>query len=151
MADPSTVAIYLIAEEASRHVKTMLSGEGADELFAGYKTYRDSLGAGRFEKAPAFLRALCRGMSHLIPDGVKGKNFLMRAGVPLEERYVGNAFLFTEKQKKDFLLWSILVFLTWHRLYVEEAEKTRSRILSGELSYSQRNAYFDSLREEDAK
>ncbi|MCI8601227.1 MAG: asparagine synthase (glutamine-hydrolyzing) [Oscillospiraceae bacterium] len=103
VADPSTVAIYLIAEEAAKRVKVMLSGEGADELFAGYKTYRDSLLSGRFAHAPAFLKAIFRGLSRLIPDGVKGKNFLMRAGVPLEERYVGNAFLFDEKAKAAFL------------------------------------------------
>ncbi len=103
VADPSTVAIYMIAGEAAKHVKVMLSGEGSDELFAGYKTYRDSLLAGRFQDAPAFVKGACRGLSKIIPDGVKGKNFLMRAGVPLEERYVGNAFLFDEKGKKSFL------------------------------------------------
>lgn len=103
VADPSTVAIYMIAEEASKHVKVMLSGEGSDELFAGYKTYRDSLIAGKFQDSPAFVRGALKGLSKIIPDGVKGKNFLMRAGVPLEERYVGNAFLFDEKSKKTFL------------------------------------------------
>ncbi len=103
VADPSTVAIYMIAGEAAKHVKVMLSGEGSDELFAGYKTYRDSLLAGRFQDASSFVKGACRGLSKIIPDGVKGKNFLMRAGVSLEERYVGNAFLFDEKSKKSFL------------------------------------------------
>lgn len=103
VADPSTVAIYMIAREAAKHVKVMLSGEGADELFAGYKTYRDSLLSGRFADAPAFVKTACRGLSHVWPNGVKGKNFLMRAGVPLEERYVGNAFLFDEKSKAKIL------------------------------------------------
>ena len=103
VADPSTVAIYLIAEEAARHVKVMLSGEGADELFAGYKTYRDSLLAGRFMNAPAMLRKAFCALAKIWPEGVKGKNFLMRAGVPLEERYVGNAFLFNEAEKKKIL------------------------------------------------
>lgn len=103
VADPSTVAIYMIAREASKHVKVMLSGEGADELFAGYKTYRDSLLSGRFADAPAALKTVFRGLSHVWPNGVKGKNFLMRAGVPLEDRYVGNAFLFDEKAKSKIL------------------------------------------------
>lgn len=103
VADPSTVAIYMIAREASKHVKVMLSGEGADELFAGYKTYRDALLSGRFANAPAALKAVFRGLSRIWPDGVKGKNFFMRAGVPLEERYVGNAFLFDEKAKSRIL------------------------------------------------
>ncbi len=104
VADPSTVAIYLIAKEASKHVKVMLSGEGADELFAGYKTYRDALLAGRFMNAPAPVKALFRGLSRVWPNGLKGKNFLIRAGVPLEERYVGNAFLFNEAQKEKILV-----------------------------------------------
>ena len=103
VADPSTVAIYMISREASKHVKVMLSGEGADELFAGYKTYRDSLLSGRFANAPGFVKTACRGLSHVWPNGVKGKNFLMRAGVPLEDRYVGNAFLFDEKAKAKIL------------------------------------------------
>lgn len=102
-ADPSTVAIYLISQEAARHVKVMLSGEGADELFAGYKTYRDALLAGRFMNSPAFLRKCFRALAKIWPEGVKGKNFLIRAGVPLEERYVGNAFLFQEAEKKKIL------------------------------------------------
>ena len=44
-------------------------------------------------------------------------------------------------------LWSILVFVTWHRLYVAEADKTRERILRGELSYSLRNAWFDQAKD----
>ncbi|MBR6790220.1 MAG: asparagine synthase (glutamine-hydrolyzing) [Oscillospiraceae bacterium] len=103
VADPSTVAIYMIAREASKHVKVMLSGEGADELFAGYKTYRDALLSGRFANAPAVLKTIFRGLSRIWPEGVKGKNFFMRAGVPLEERYVGNAFLFDEKAKSKIL------------------------------------------------
>ena len=48
-------------------------------------------------------------------------------------------------------LWSILVFITWYRLYIADAEETRRRILAGELSYSQRNAYFDSLKAKEEK
>ena len=49
-------------------------------------------------------------------------------------------------------LWSILVFITWHRLYIAEADRTRERILRGELAYTQRNAWFDAQKaEEEAK
>ena len=103
VADPSTVAIYMIAEEASHYVKTILSGEGSDELFGGYKFYKDSQLSGRFENAPAAFKALCRGISSVWPEGVKGKAFFHRAGTRLEDRYVGNAFLFDEPEKKKFL------------------------------------------------
>ena len=86
VADPSTVAIYMIAGEASRYVKTILSGEGADELFGGYKFYLDSKLSGRFENAPAVFKAACRGISDIWPKGVKGKAFFHRAGTKLEDR-----------------------------------------------------------------
>ncbi|HAV76438.1 MAG TPA: asparagine synthase (glutamine-hydrolyzing) [Anaerolineae bacterium] len=40
LGDPACIPTYLLAREISKHVKVVLSGEGADELFWGYDTYR---------------------------------------------------------------------------------------------------------------
>lgn len=102
MADPSTVAIYLICKEAARHVKVVLSGEGSDELFAGYKMYKDSVPTSYLSSLPGGLKTIVSGIGKMLPEGTFGKNTLMRDVNPIEGRFVGNAFVFTEEQKKAF-------------------------------------------------
>ncbi|MHC1695798.1 MAG: asparagine synthase (glutamine-hydrolyzing) [Eubacteriales bacterium] len=102
-ADPSTVAIYIICREAARHVKVVLSGEGSDELFGGYKVYRDGLATQKIAAFPGFLKSMLRALANVLPEGMKGKQLLVRGTTPLEHRFVGNAFIFNEEQKKDIL------------------------------------------------
>ncbi len=102
MADPSTVAIYLISREAAKHVKVVLSGEGSDEFFAGYKMYKDSVPTNILSSMPEGMKKMCRAFSRMLPAGFPGKNTLYRDTFPIEERFVGNAFVFTEEQKKGF-------------------------------------------------
>lgn len=99
MADPSVVAIYLVCKEAAKHVKTILSGEGSDEFFAGYKLYRTSISADKIYGLPSPIRCALGGLARLLPDCVKGKQLLLRGTTPVEKRFVGNSFVFDEKQK----------------------------------------------------
>lgn len=100
VGDPSVVAIYLISREAAKHVKVVLSGEGSDELFAGYRIYDTSRSSASVRRLPAVIKRPLYALSRLLPDGVKGKNLLYRGCVPLEKRFVGNSFVFSEKEKK---------------------------------------------------
>ncbi len=103
MADPSTMAIYLICEEAARHLKVVLSGEGSDELFGGYRVYNETQTSSKIYALPSFVKAPLKWLSEVLPDKVKGKQLLYRGTTPLSMRYVGNAFVFDEKQKRDIL------------------------------------------------
>ena len=58
LADPSTIALYSIAELASHHVKVITSGEGADELFGGYNTYKEEIDQSWYMKIPFPLRRI---------------------------------------------------------------------------------------------
>ncbi len=94
VADPALVPLWFVAREARRHVKVVLSGEGADELFGGYTIYKEPLSLAGFERLPGAVRRLAGSLSDRLPDGMRGKDLLRRGALPLEERYYGNARIF---------------------------------------------------------
>ncbi|MBE9373162.1 asparagine synthase (glutamine-hydrolyzing) [Saccharopolyspora sp. HNM0983] len=98
VADPALVPLWFIAREARQHVKVVLSGEGADELFGGYSIYREPLSLAGFERVPGAVRKAMGKVSTAIPEGVRGKDLLRRGALNLEERYYGNARIFRDDQ-----------------------------------------------------
>lgn len=104
LADPACVPLYFVAREARKHVTVALSGEGADELFGGYNIYREPQSLAVFDKIPHIFQALLKNVAKVMPEGMKGKSFIERGCTPLEERYIGNAKMFTEEEKRELLL-----------------------------------------------
>jgi asparagine synthase (glutamine-hydrolysing) len=98
VADPALVPLFFIAREARKHVKVVLSGEGADELFGGYTIYREPLSLKAFDRVPRGLRRGLGKASKSLPDGMRGKSLLHRGSLTLEERYYGNARSFSDEQ-----------------------------------------------------
>ncbi|MDT4920080.1 MAG: hypothetical protein QOI15_982 [Pseudonocardiales bacterium] len=94
VADPALVPLYFIAREARKHVKVVLSGEGADELFGGYTIYREPISLRAFNYLPASARRGLGRLSTRIPEGRRGKDLLRRGAIGIEERYYGNARIF---------------------------------------------------------
>ncbi|HJV31755.1 MAG TPA: asparagine synthase (glutamine-hydrolyzing) [Bacillales bacterium] len=103
LADPACVPLYFVAREARKHVTVVLSGEGADELFGGYNIYREPQDLEVFNKIPRIGKCLLKGIANMMPAGVKGKSFIERGVTPMEERYIGNAKMFTEEEKRELL------------------------------------------------
>jgi asparagine synthase (glutamine-hydrolysing) len=103
VADPALVPLFFIAREARKHVKVVLSGEGADELFGGYTIYREPLSLRPFDYLPGRLRRSMRSLSAPLPDGMRGKSLLHRGSLTLEERYYGNARSFSDPQLRSVL------------------------------------------------
>ncbi len=103
VADPALVPLYFVAKEARKHVKVVLSGEGADELFGGYTIYKEPLSLKPFERLPAGLRSAAGRLSDRIPEGTRGKSLLHRGSMPIEQRYYGNARSFDDARLRALL------------------------------------------------
>ncbi len=103
-ADASAIPTYLVSRLARRHVKVVLSGDGGDELFAGYDRYvvdhrRRHLGF----LGDAGLGGALRVLSAALPEGAPGKNYLYNLSLPRLERYLDSISLFPARQMADLL------------------------------------------------
>ena len=97
LADPSAIALYFVAQIASKDVKVVLSGEGADELFGGYNTYREEIDQSWYMKIPYFIRHAASCVAGLFPE-VKGFNFIWRRGQKLENYNIGLGRVFRDEE-----------------------------------------------------
>ena len=88
-ADPSAVALYFVDQIAAKRVKAVLSGEGADEFFGGYRIYQTPFANEKLAWVP---KGLLRGASKAARAlGVRGANYLERASETPEDWYYTNA------------------------------------------------------------
>ena len=101
LADPSAVALYFVCNIASEKLKVVLSGEGADEIFGGYNVYSDPDGT-LYDKLPRGLRRAVGSVAEKLP-AKRGVNFFVRKGKDVEERFIGNAYMFTPAERKALL------------------------------------------------
>ena len=101
LADPSAVALYFVCNIASEKLKVVLSGEGADEIFGGYNVYSDPDGT-LYDKLPRLVRRGIGNIAAKLP-AKRGVNFFVRKGRDVEERFIGNAYMFTPEQRRELL------------------------------------------------
>jgi len=95
LADPAILPTFLLARTAREHVKVVLSGEGADELFGGYPTYIGHKIAPKYDALPAPLRSGLRKLAFALPASGKKvtleyllKRFVTDAERPWIERHL---------------------------------------------------------------
>jgi asparagine synthase (glutamine-hydrolysing) len=95
LADPAILPTFLLARAARQHVKVILSGEGADELFGGYPTYIGHKVAPMYDAMPSFVRAALRKAVQRVPSSTKKvtlefllKRFVSDAEKPWIERHL---------------------------------------------------------------
>jgi asparagine synthase (glutamine-hydrolysing) len=84
IADEATLANYVVAELASRHVKMVLTGEGGDELFAGYARYAGERFSPFFQRLPSSAKSLALAFSERLP-GLRRPKLALHALCQTEE------------------------------------------------------------------
>lgn len=103
LPNPSEIPLYVLAKNARRYVKVVLSGEGADELFGGYPMY---LAGGHFDryshKVPRPVRKVLGTVAKHCPN-FKGKNFLVRGAMEPYQRFMRANYVFQSAERQKFL------------------------------------------------
>lgn len=102
LADPAAIALYFVSKLAAEYVKVVMSGEGADELFGGYRIYQEPITLTAYDKLPFFVRRIFSKIASVLPKK-HGINYIIRRGKTIEERFIGNAYIFSKKERDKLL------------------------------------------------
>ena len=101
--DAAAIALYFVAQEAAKQVKVVTSGEGADEFFGGYNIYLEPNALSKLQWIPSVIRKGIAGVAKKLPK-MKGRNYLIRASKSVEERFIGNANIFSNRERRKLML-----------------------------------------------
>lgn len=116
-ADASAIPTFIVSEFAARHVKVALTGDGGDELFAGYESFFLIQKLRKADRIPGIAKGLLSALANALPYSAYGKNYLrMISRQSALERYFENNyapyFLRKELLEPAWMLPADQAFLT---------------------------------------
>jgi len=101
-SNPSSVPLWFLAKLAREQVTVVLSGEGADEIYAGYEWYDEAGLMRKYKKIPAPLRRAAASVTARLPY-FKGHDFIIKGSGRPEDYFIGQAMVWGEKDAEAVL------------------------------------------------
>lgn len=123
--DSSAIPTYMVSKLAARHVKVVLSGDGGDELFAGYDRY--VVEQRERERAPLPAGRLLTAISRNMPDGMRGRNYLRHFSLSGAQRYLDASTLFRREDMRRLFQPEIFEMLAPHDAWGAKAAQMEAQ------------------------
>ncbi len=95
-SNPSCLPLYFLARLAKEHVTVVLSGEGADEIYAGYEWYDEAGLMKKYKRLPKFIRVAAAAVAKKLPY-FKGHDLIIKSSGNPEDYFIGQAMVWDEK------------------------------------------------------
>lgn len=101
-ADASAIPTYYVCRMARENVTVALSGDGGDEIFAGYTSYTRGMTEDRLRKLPSLVRkAICKPALLVMPSSMKGRTFLTNLITSGQRAHINKWSYFNESMKQS--------------------------------------------------
>jgi asparagine synthase (glutamine-hydrolysing) len=146
-ADSSAIPTYLVSRFARQHVTVVLTGDGGDELFAGYERFAAARLAEWYRRSPETLRQGFAALLRRLPESTdydstvrRLRRFVEQAPLPLAQRYLGWVGIFDRR-----FLSELLAEGEWRdplERYQEWFERVKDRDLTAQLLYVNARTYL---------